>query len=204
MKTLVAVPMKDPHDAKTRLAAALPPAARVRLALHLFHRSQDFFARHFPAFDRLVVTPSAEVARHAEGCGAQVLKETAASGLDAAAGAALRWARAAGYERLLLVPADIPVWLAGEVESLLQAGGATDVVIARAHDGGTNALLVDLRRVPHFEFRYGPDSARRHEQACLAAALRCVVAQLPFLGRDLDTADDCRLLPSADLFTLQP
>jgi 2-phospho-L-lactate guanylyltransferase len=194
MKTLVAMPMKDLREAKTRLAAALSAAERAQLARDLFHRSQEFFARQFPEFTRLVVTPSEEIARLACAGGAWVLKEGGAGGLNCAADSAFGWARDAGFDRLLLVPGDIPVWLVGEVAALLEEGRRASIAIARAHDGGTNALLIDLRRVSEFAFRYGVDSAARHRQWCRSRGVSHAVAHLPFLSRDVDTEEDYLLL----------
>lgn len=194
MKTVVAMTMKDASEAKTRLAVALSPPSRMRLALSLFTSSHEFFEKHLPAFTRLVVTPSNKIAQLAAAAGAEVLKEDSAAGLNVAAARASHWAHRAGFDRLLLVPADIPVWLRGEVDMLLQHGNCATVTIARAHDGGTNALLIDLRRVKHFEFQYGIDSAKRHQQWCRAAGISCTIANLPFISRDVDTPEDYLLL----------
>lgn len=194
MKTLLVLPMKSAAQAKTRLSPAMSPQRRAHLALTLFDRAQNFFAAHFPQFDRLVVTPSQDIALRALQAGAQVLLEPAAQGLDPAAARALAWAQARGYERLLLVPTDIPVWLLREAHALLHMGTQADLVIARAHDGGTNALLLDLRRVRHFQFHYGPDSARRHARAAQMAGLRVHQCCLPFMSRDIDTPDDCLVM----------
>ncbi len=204
MRTLVAIPMKDARDSKTRLANALSDAERERLARSLFVRSQSFFATYFPHFSRLVVTPSEQMGQLASEAGAQVLKEAAATGLNQAAGAAFHWARRNGFDRLLIVPADIPVWLQHEVHALLQHGDSVDVAIARAHDGGTNGLLIHLARVAQFEFRYGSGSAQEHAQFCREAGMRSVVCHLPFIGRDIDTADDCLVMGESQCTRSRP
>ncbi len=191
MKTVVAVPMKDASESKSRLADFLTCAQREKLALGLFARSQEFFSCHFPEFTRLVVTPSSNIAQIAAASGSQVLKEDAATGLNQAAAAAFHWAQGQGYERLLLVPADIPVWLLHEVQLLLVRGASSSVAIAGAHDGGTNALLIDLTKVRYFEFGYGVGSAKRHEQWCKVAGVSSIACSLPFISHDIDTVDDC-------------
>jgi 2-phospho-L-lactate guanylyltransferase len=191
MRTVVVVPMKDAAVSKTRLAAAMPAAERERMSLALFRRAQDFFTVQYPEFERLVVTSSPRIAALANDWGASVLMEAGVPGLNAAVLSSFDWARQAGYERFLAVPADIPVWLRAEVDELLQEGTRHPVVIARAHDGGTNALLIDLSRADRFEFRYGLDSARRHAESARARALRVTIRTWPFLGHDIDTVDDC-------------
>ena len=191
MRTLVVVPMKDVAVSKTRLAWAMPARERERMAFALFRSSLNFFGVQYPNFKRLVVTSSARIATHSKRCGASVLRESEPGGLNAAVDCALTWAIAQGFDRLLIVPADIPVWLRGEVDELLCDGVTTPVVIARAHDGGTNAMLLDLARVRRFQFCYGPQSARLHAEAAEAAALGVSTRSLPFLSHDIDTVDDC-------------
>jgi 2-phospho-L-lactate guanylyltransferase len=197
MSTAVVIPMKDAAQSKTRLALAMTPAQRRRMSLALFRRALDFFAVQFPEFDRLVVTSSPRIAGMARDCGAASLMEQGSSGLNRAVSAAFQWARRAGYVRLLVVPADIPVWLRSEVAELFEAGESHAVVIARAHDGGTNGLLINLIQAGGFEFRYGKNSAQRHAESAEAVALDAVTRTWPFLSRDIDTADDCLLLSQA-------
>lgn len=202
MRTVVVIPMKDAAVSKTRLAPAMPAVQRERMALALFRRALDFFGAQFPRFERLVVTPSARIGEVARACGASVLMEGEPAGLNPAVASAFAWARQAGFERMLVVPGDIPVWLRSELDELLQEGASSPVVIARAHDGGTNALLIDLKRAARFDFHYGSDSASRHAQAAQAAGLSAMTRTWPFLSRDIDTADDCLLFkPSLEILT---
>lgn len=190
MTTLIGVPMKGLADSKTRLAPGIAPGSRAQLAFGLFERTQSFFATEFPSFERLVVTPSRSIAAGASDLGAHVLLEPRQEGLDVAAARCMSWAQARGFRRLLMVPADIPVWLRQEVHALLAEGRENDVVIARAHDNGTNALLFNLERVSAFDFRYGDASASRHEEACRRAQLTHRTCCLPFMSRDVDTLHD--------------
>nr|WP_233287364.1 hypothetical protein [Bradyrhizobium oropedii] len=155
--------MKDPAESKTRLAGTLTAAQRERMALALFRRAQTVFAMQFSYFERLVVTPSARIVTEATACNAAALVEESTRGLNSAAQSVFIWAKARGFDRLLIVPADIPVWLRSEVDELLDDGRKYDLVVARAHDGGTNALLIDLVRAERFEFCYGHYLVAREE-----------------------------------------
>jgi 2-phospho-L-lactate guanylyltransferase len=172
----------------------MPAAERERMSLALFERAQRFFRVQFPEFERLVVTPSSSIAALAKADGAAVLVEEGAPGLNSAARSSFDWARKAGFGRLLVVPADIPVWLRAEVDELLEEGARSPVVIARAHDGGTNALLIDLHLADRFDFRYGTDSASRHSESANAAGLGARTRTWPFLSHDIDTVADCLIL----------
>ena len=188
---LVALPMKAFDQAKSRLSPAMAPAQRQRLSRALFERTLAFFGDCFPGMDRLVVTPSPQVRDTARACGAAVTLEPAPQGLDAAAQRAIDYAAEHGYRQLLIIPGDIPVWLRSEVQALLALGGRREVVIARARDGGTNALL--LRLPTPLRCAYGEDSARRHADAARSAGLSVAVCQLPFMAHDIDRPQDCLL-----------
>ena len=194
MKTVVAIPMKDTTDAKTRLAPFLSPQRRAQLALSLFDRAMNFFEGSLPDAQRLVVTSSPLIAARSNAAGAMVVTEGPVQGLNQAASTALRWAVANKFDRLIVVPADIPVWLFQEVDVLLASSKRHDVVIAAAHDGGTNGLVLNLARVREFEFSYGLQSALKHQKVCATRGLMHETRWLPFLGHDIDTIDDCLVL----------
>lgn len=193
-RVLVAMPMKPFESAKTRLAPLLSAPQRERLVRALFFRTQRFFATRFGEFERLVVTPSLAVLDASRRAGALGLLEPGLEGLDAAAARACRWAAEHGYAKVLLIPGDIPVWICAEVQQLLAEGARHDVVVARARDGGTNALLVRVPTV--LRFSYGQNSSELHYLAARGAGLSAVVCRPPFLAHDLDVPADC-LLPIA-------
>ena len=214
MTLAVAILMKDPAEAKTRLRPALGTDARESLALLMFENTLDHFTRAAAAVpDRPwrvgVVTASPRIAAIANARGAETVGEPAPAGNDvggdskggirdginAAAGAAARWARDAGASSLLVIHADIPTLADDEVAALLAAGRDRAVVIAASRDGGTNALLVSPPDA--IGFRFGPGSAAAHEAAARAAGLACARLDLPFLSCDMDTPDD--LLARPDL-----
>ena len=66
---------------------------------------------------------------------------------------------------------------------------ARGIAIARAHDGGTNAL--GLRPAAAIVPSFGVDqSARAHAALAEAAGLEVAVVDLPGLALDVDTPDD--------------
>ncbi|MBX3577492.1 MAG: coenzyme F420-0:L-glutamate ligase [Rhizobiaceae bacterium] len=191
MTLAVAILMKDPAQAKTRLKPVLGSDARERLALLMFENTLDHFLR-LPA--RLaVVTPSDRIAGIARARGAAAVIEDG-NGIDAAAEAARRWALAEGAASLLVVHADIPTLDESEIATLLDAGNTRAVVIGESIDGGTNAIL--LTPPDAIGFRFGPSSAAAHEAAARSAGRTVARLRLPFLSRDLDTPDDLRAFAS--------
>lgn len=188
MTIAVAILMKDPSEAKTRLAPALGADAREKMALLLFENTLSFFARVHAGGPLAVVTRSDRIAGLARDAGADVVPDPAAGGINGAARAAAAWAGSAGAASLLVVHADIPVLADAELAALVEAGGRAAVVVAESTDGGTNALL--LTPPDAIAFGFGPNSAARHEAAASERGLSCLRLRLPLMSRDVDTPDD--------------
>lgn len=184
----VAVLMRDPGDAKTRLRSVLDDAAREHLARSLFENTLRFFNGYEPAGLLAVVTPSPVIERLALSVGAEVLIDDGADGINGAASIAAAWALERGADRLLLMHADIPSLARNELDSLLAASLAHAVVIGASSDGGTNALLVSPPDA--IPFRFGPGSAGKHEAAACQAGLSCAKLLLDNLSHDVDTPED--------------
>lgn len=185
---LVAMPMKALMRAKTRLQRAVGAQGRQRLALALFHESQRFFTACYPELERLVVTPSAAIARRAQTLGASALLEPCESGLNLAVERAAEWAATRRYERILVVPCDIISWRQEEFAQVLDQADRHQVVVVRSADGGTNGLCLPIPG--SFTFRFGRGSADRHLIEAQRCGLSPVSLHLPALSRDLDTPLD--------------
>jgi len=190
-RCLLVIPLKPFALAKSRLAEALSPREREQLARALFLRSEQFFASAFAAMPRLVVTAELEIAERCSPS-TQILREAQPQGLNPAAERARNFAQIQGFSQMLIASADIALWRRSEVDALLQAGKTHDLAIARAHDGGSNALLLRLP-ASGFAFAYGTHSAKAHQQSAQQAELSCTVLDLPLLSRDLDLPSDLLL-----------
>ena len=198
MTLAVAILMKDPAEAKTRLRPALGSDARESLALLMFENTLAYFTRTEATVaggpGRVgVVTASPRIAGLARARGAEVIDEQGGGGINAAARRAAAWALGRKAASLLVVHADIPTLADEEVAALLAAGRDHAVAIAAAIDGGTNALMTTPPDA--IGFRFGPGSAAAHEAAAREAGLAAARLDLPFLSRDLDTPDDLRARP---------
>lgn len=190
MTMAVAILMKDPAKAKTRLRKTLDSDTRESLALAMFENTLNYFARSHPSLPIAVISPSPRIAAIARSHGAEPVEDEAEGGINQAASGAAYWALTTGAPSLLIIHADIPTLADQEIAAVMKAGSANNVVIAESTDGGTNALLVSPPDA--LPFRFGPKSAAAHEEAARAAGLTALRLKLPFLSRDLDTPDDLR------------
>jgi len=197
MRTLAILPVKRFELAKSRLAAALPPPARLALAEAMVADVLDALLAA-PFLDGVVViTNEQSVARAAEAAGATVLPDPGESGQSAAALIGIEHARAQGVGRVLLVPGDCPALDGDTLRALLEPVGEAPgvTIVADRHGSGTNALV--LTPPDAIEPGFGPGSFERHRQRALAVGAAWRVAQLPALALDADTPEDLERLREA-------
>ncbi len=188
MTFAVAILMKDPRDAKTRLGDVLSAADREALALSLFENTLAFFVRFQRDAPLCVVTPSLAIAEIAWRHGVEHVDDEAGGTINHAAQAAAVWARHREAHSLLIMHADIPVISETEITALLAAGRSAAVVIVESKDGGTNALMVTPPDA--IPFHYGPLSASKHQLAAQQRRLPCTRQTFEHLSTDLDDAAD--------------
>jgi 2-phospho-L-lactate/phosphoenolpyruvate guanylyltransferase len=151
--------------------------------------------RHVPALDAVAVVTADRTAEAAAlGERVQVLRDTEQAGQSAAALIGIRYAQAAGYERVLLVPGDTPMIEPADVEGLLALDAPVAIVPDR-HGTGTNALLIAPPDA--IEPSFGPDSCARHVAAADAAGVPHRVEEVPGLTLDVDTPGDLAELAAA-------
>ncbi len=102
----------------------------------------------------------------------------------------------AEVDALLVVPADVPLITSDAVDMLTAiAPDGPAVVVAPAHNGGTNGLF--LRPPNVIAPLFGPSSARAHAQSAAAAGEAGVPfreARIDVWSFDLDTPSDLRWL----------
>ncbi len=186
------VPVKSLEQAKQRLKAALPLAARRKLMLVMLEDMLATLRQVRQLQSVLIVTPDAEVAQVAEDAGAMVLREASGQGHSAAAVAGFVHAQALGAARALTLPADAPLVTAAELHSLIEAEAANagpHLTLVPSHDGdGTNGFLVSPPDLMQPSF--GPGSFARHLAHAAARSIECHVHNLPGLALDIDEPDD--------------
>ena len=99
-------------------------------------------------------------------------------------------------EAILIVPADVPLITPDAVDMMVStAPDGPAVVVAPAHDGGTNGLF--LRPPDVVKPQFGPSSARAHQQSAASAGDAGVPfreVRIDVWAFDLDTPADLRWL----------
>jgi 2-phospho-L-lactate/phosphoenolpyruvate guanylyltransferase len=178
----VLVPLKR-IDPKSRLADALPLEERVRLMRGLL--TGVVSAAREAGVERVTVVTGLPLK------GYDVWDDRGLAWNDALAAA---MAEVVTAPLLAVISADLPLIRADDVEDLLAATPERGIAIARALDGGTNAVA--MRPPGLVRTRFGePGSAALHA----ALGVPHVVVDLPGLAFDVDTPEDLTRMQTACL-----
>jgi 2-phospho-L-lactate guanylyltransferase len=191
------VPVKDLTQAKVRLSPLLSPAERYALAAAML---DDVLAalRQATALDRIaLVTTDAHALALADQWGFEVVDEGSGRGETGAVELAIKVCRERGASSLAVIPGDIPLLTAADVDVVIHYGRRYDVVIVPSWDSrGTNAVL--LRPPDALQLRFGSWSFFPHVKQAKRKGLAYKVVRLPRLALDVDTPDDLvRFVPQA-------
>ena len=186
------VPVKPFGEGKSRLALAASTELRAELSqrwlIHVLTTAQAW--GRFAGI--AVVSRDPAVLALADTLGTLAVAE---SGDDL--NAALRQAGdvvvAIGAEAVLMLPSDLPLLSAEDLQELYElAEEGESVSIAPSYDGGTNALL--LRPPDAIPCAFGEKSCARHLALAAAAGLPCHVYHSSTLALDIDRPEDLLLV----------
>jgi 2-phospho-L-lactate/phosphoenolpyruvate guanylyltransferase len=191
------VPVKDLTQAKARLSPLLSPAERCALAAAMLDDVLTAL-RQASAVERIaLVTTDPQALELASRWGFEVIDEGSGRGETGAVELAVKVCREQGASSLAVIPGDIPLLTAADVDGLMLHGTQYDVVIVPSWDSrGTNAVL--LRPPDALQLRFGSWSFFPHVKQAKRKGLSYKVVRLPRVALDIDTPEDlARLVPQA-------
>lgn len=192
---MILVPVKNLSWAKQRLAAILDQPSRTKLAQSML---QDVLTalhgwRNRPQV--AVVTGDPYAMTLATEYGFDIIADPDNPGETGAIEMATRECVDRGVDSTLVIPADIPLIQAWELEEIFKNAPAAGSVLVPAADGrGTNAAF--RRPADLFPLRFGNDSFKPHHAAAQATGKPCVVLHLPGIAVDVDNPEDLQQLLS--------
>lgn len=176
----VLIPVKRLSDAKSRLSGVLSANEREELMLTML-------LRVVPAIEEAEVGPITIVTSQTALAIEAALYDD--RGLPWNEGLAAAMRDVVSEPVVAVVAADVPLVTADDVRMLVDATPDRGMAIARALDGGTNA--VSMRPPGAVMTHFGePQSAAVHAQATAAAGLAARIIDLPGLAFDVDTPAD--------------
>ncbi len=190
---MILVPVKNLALAKQRLAAVLDQPARTELAQAMLHDVLAALAGWKRRPGVAIVSSDPFAVKLAQQYEFEVISDPANPGETGAIEMATEICSSRGEESTLVIPADIPLMKASELEAILENAPPEGSVLVPAADGrGTNAAF----RCPAnlFPLRFGNDSFKPHHAAALATGKPCVVLHLPGIAIDVDNPSDLQQL----------
>lgn len=190
---MILIPVKNLANAKQRLAALLDQPSRTGLAQAMLYDVAVAIASWSRRPGCALVT-SDEFAREvAHDFNFEVIPDPANPGETGAIEMATRICRERGVDFTLVIPADVPLIQADELEQIMSRAPEQGSLLVPAADGrGTNAAF--RRPVDLFPLKFGNDSFRPHLAVARASGKDCVVLHLPGIGLDVDNPADLQEL----------
>ena len=180
----VLIAIKERARCKTRLGEVLAPAARAQLVRSMLASALSAAAAAQTVRQIIVVSPERDTIPP----DIPVLADNGRS-LNGALTQAYQVLREFSCREVVILPADLPMIGAADIDALVRAGRRGGFAIAPDAAGtGTNALC--LVSAQPFRFCYGPDSRRLHLQEAQRLGLKPRVIRRPGLEFDVDWPDD--------------
>ena len=190
MNVLAIVPIKPLSKAKSRLAGALSPEQRERLAMSLLERTVNLLLPLPQIQGVLVISRDTKALAMAREWGAQTVQESGAPELNNALLRATQALKVWGTDAALVVPADLPLLAVEDVESMVKLGGyhCSVVIAPDRHEQGTNLLLV--RPPGLIPYWFGEHSFVEHQRLAQEVNASLLIYRSERVALDLDTPSD--------------
>jgi len=179
------IPVKPPHQAKSRLSEVLGEDERAELAGAMLRHV------HQAACEAQGIEQIALLGPSRLGLPADVLLlAEPGGGLNPAVECAFGHVAAEGADRMIVLFADLPLLTSQDVERLATAPKGTIAIAPDRHGTGTNALSLPIPAAKGFTFAFGTDSFAAHRAEAGRWGLRIEVVHSPGLARDVDVPED--------------
>lgn len=193
---MILIPVKNLSTAKQRLASLLSQPIRTELAQAMLLDVLETLAAWANCPDVSIVTGDPFARDTARRFDFGVIPDNANRSETDAIEMATRVCEVRGVGYTVVIPADIPLIQASELEKILEIAPEHGCVLAPAADGrGTNAAF--RRPAGLFPLRFGNDSFKPHLAAARATGKPCHVLSLPGIALDVDNPPDLRQLAEA-------
>jgi 2-phospho-L-lactate/phosphoenolpyruvate guanylyltransferase len=194
---VILIPVKNLSSAKQRLASTFDQPARTELAQAMLHDAVSAIAGWAGRPPSALVTSDPFAIDLAKQYDFEIILDPANPGETGAIEMATLICVERGVDYTLVIPADIPLIQASELDQIVANAPEEGTVLVPAADGrGTNAAF--RRPADLFPLRFGNDSFKPHLAAAQATGKPCEVLQLPGIALDVDTPSDLQDLLAAE------
>ncbi len=187
------IPVKPFNRAKSRLAQVLSAEQRVALSEKMFLHSLALLSTSKHIGGVLVISRDTKVLGLARDYNVHTVQESGTPELNAALLRASQIVGLRGAEGVLIVPADLPLISAEDIEQVLHLGryNTTVVLAPDRNEDGTNLMLITPPG--YIPFSYGTGSFHRHIALADEAKATVKIYHSERVGLDIDTPADLAL-----------
>lgn len=188
------VPVKPLRRAKSRLKEVLNVEQRAQLSQDMLIHTLKVLSEVEGIERTMVVSRDSRALAVARDHGANTVTEHGSPELNKALVRATLVAKGYGVSSLLVLPADLPLLEAEDLEALISRASAPPVVVIAPDRKrqGTNGLLCSPPDI--LEYDFGPRSFERHVEQARQAGARVEICELPGFSLDLDEPEDLAML----------
>lgn len=193
---MILIPVKNLDSAKQRLARLFDQSTRTELAKTMLYDVLEVVGKWPRRPPVSLVTNDSFALDLARKFNFEIIPDSENRGETYAIEMATRHCEERGIDNTLVIPGDIPLIQASELEKILDAAPHEGSVLVPAADGrGSNAIF--RRPAGLFPLRFGNDSFKPHLAAARATGKPCMVLSLPGIALDVDNPEDLQQLANA-------
>jgi 2-phospho-L-lactate/phosphoenolpyruvate guanylyltransferase len=188
------IPVKPLRRGKSRLAGVLSEIERSTLNQTMLGHTLKVLREVSEIKQILVVSRDPLALALARDYGAGTVLEEGMPELNTALRRATAVARAYGSQRVLILPADLPLLDAQDLQTFINLSETPPVCVISPdrRQEGTNALLIYPTGL--IDYCYGKNSFKRHCERIVRSGARLEVCEMASLSLDLDLPEDLELL----------
>jgi 2-phospho-L-lactate/phosphoenolpyruvate guanylyltransferase len=183
-KTFAIIPVSRFTHAKTRLSPTLTPLERENLLKSMLKDVIGVLKEK--VIEVVVISSDEEVLLYVKNLGVVPLKEEGVTDLNGALMQAIEWSSKQA-DQVLIVPSDVPLIRTEHVEDMINMGENTEMVIAPAKGGGTNALLCPVDGI---KMHFGECSFFEHIKEAESLNWPYNIYDSFYLALDVNTSED--------------
>ena len=198
---MILIPVKNLSNAKQRLAPVLDAQSRTALAQAMlrdvFETVHSWREGSDGSIGVALVTSDPYALELGRALDFELIRDETNPGETGAIEMATRLCESRGVKRTLVIPGDVPLIAAWELQEIMNKAPAEGTLLVPAADGrGTNAAF--RNPVGLFPLSFGNDSFKPHLAAAHATGKPCVVLSLPGIALDVDRPADSQQLQVAE------
>ena len=188
MSVFTIIPVKNLDEAKSRLSTVLPSYKRRELCIIMLEDILNVVKSVKNISQTVVIGSDLEVFNTAKRFNNEFIMESRI-GLNQAVSQAIDWCYKKDATSVLILPIDIPLVTAIDLDEMLSLKDKSSIVISPSKSGdGTNALLLTPPNIiPIF---YGPQSFQKHLHEAFKNGISCKCYKSDRIALDIDTIED--------------